>query len=131
MLATDGQRVTSLVEEPPIEGKPYASSPSFLLITLLIITILITTTFLFKDQPQKLERMGEESGRLVVLLRRREDGHIRQISETAAFSSTVRVNGLHQAPGPLSVDLVSRQSMQNVVRFREFISERKGKIRCD
>ncbi len=129
MLATDGQRVTSLVEEPPIEGKPYTSS-SFLLITILI-TILILLLLLLKDQPQKLERMGEESGRLVVLLRRREDGHIRQIGETAAFSSTVGVNGLHQAPGPLSVDLVSRQSMQNVVRFGEFISERKGKIRCD
>lgn len=124
MLATDGQRVTSLVEVPPIEGKPYTF---FLLITILILLLLL----LLKDQPQKLERMGEESRRLVVLLRRREDGHIRQIGETAAFSSTVRVNGLHQAPGPLSVNLVSRQSMQNVVRFREFISERKGKIRCD
>lgn len=50
MLATDGQRVTSLVEEPPIEGKPYTF---FLLITILILLLLL----LLKDQPQKLERM--------------------------------------------------------------------------
>ena len=78
-----------------------------------------------KNQPEVLERVRKEAGKLVVEHRRWTGGDVCQAAVATADDCTaVPVERLHVLPSSITVLLIAGQAPEDEVAFGEFVSKR-------